>query len=329
MINQNEINDLAFALTQHDDDLQLYANGESLDALPEFEQTEDAIMELLYLLYAKFEKENMQMNDSLKKYIEELKDRIAEIRENAFHEEEEDLIESNTKIARNENKFISKFFAILAGTAVTLTPNAINKIISFGIYNGGTVKQIFGKIQETDTNRIFDAMVRSLRTGKTLKEARKEVQKELLKTKNFIRNEIISIINGVTNDVILSFANDNRTRLIYSTALDGKVCKDCNRYEGVVFNYNDTAIPNLPMHINCRCKLIPIPDDGGDYSGLILPFSSYFMMLTPTQQKKRLGNDKYELYELGEYELSEYETPLLNQRMTLADLKKRDRSLFT
>ena len=48
MDKETEIKKLAFALTQHDDDLQLYANGESLDALPEFEQTEDAIMELLY-----------------------------------------------------------------------------------------------------------------------------------------------------------------------------------------------------------------------------------------------------------------------------------------
>ena len=54
MNTELEIEKLAFALTQHDDDLQLYANGESMDALPEFEQTEDAIMELLYQLYNYF-----------------------------------------------------------------------------------------------------------------------------------------------------------------------------------------------------------------------------------------------------------------------------------
>jgi SPP1 gp7 family putative phage head morphogenesis protein len=328
MNTELEIKKLAFALTQHDDDLQLYANGESMDALPEFEQTEDAIMELLYQLYMLFEKENMQMNDSLKKYIEELKDRIADIRENAFYDEEEDLIESNTKVARNESKFLTKFFATLTGTAIAMKPDMISKIISYGVYNGGTVSQIFGKIKETDTNRIFDAMVRSLRTGKTLQEARREVKRELLKTKKYIRNEILSIVNGVKNDVVLSFAFENQTRLLYSTALDGRVCEECNHYEGQIFYFNDTDIPSLPMHINCRCRLIPIPDDKGDYSGLIMPFATYFGMLTPAQQKRRLGKDKYELFEQGEYEIDDYETPLNYQRMTLADLKRRDKGLF-
>jgi SPP1 gp7 family putative phage head morphogenesis protein len=270
----------------------------------------------------------MQMNDSLKKYIEELKDRIADIRENAFYDEEEYLIESNTKVARNESKFLTKFFATLTGTAIAMKPDMISKIISYGVYNGGTVSQIFGKIKETDTNRIFDAMVRSLRTGKTLQEARREVKRELLKTKKYIRNEILSIVNGVKNDVVLSFAFENQTRLLYSTALDGRVCEECNHYEGQIFYFNDTDIPSLPMHINCRCRLIPIPDDKGDYSGLIMPFATYFGMLTPAQQKRRLGKDKYELFEQGEYEIDDYETPLNYQRMTLADLKRRDKGLF-
>ena len=47
------IEELSLALTEHADDLQLYANGISEDAEAELAATEDAILVLIYALYQK------------------------------------------------------------------------------------------------------------------------------------------------------------------------------------------------------------------------------------------------------------------------------------
>lgn len=322
------LKELSFALTQHEDDLQLFANGISMDAYAEFEQTEDAIMELLYLLYQKYEQKGIKPDADTTKYIESLKKKIEEIRANVFDEEEDELEDYSKSTAKNEGKFLHTFFLSLTGTSLYLDADTYGDIAKYGVYNGGTVHQIFERIAGTDTSRIFDAMVTSLRTGKTLSEARELVKRELKKTKNFVKNEIDSIINGIANDVTLAFSAQHKTRLLYSTALDNKVCEECSQYEGAVFMYDSPEIPSPPQHIHCRCKLIPIPNDGEDYSDLLMDFGDYFEELSPEAQQERLGKDKYGLLRSGGYKLMSYEEPLPNQRMTLPQLKERDISLF-
>ena len=322
------IKELSFALTQHADDLQLYANGISMDAYAEFEQTEDAIMELLYLLYQKYEEKGLKPDEETTKYIESLKAKIEEIRANAFDEEEDDLDTYSRDTVKNEGKFLHSFYLSLTGASLYLGADSYENIAKYGVYNGGTIHQIFERISGTDTSRIFDAMVSSLRTGKTLGEARELVKRELKKTKNFIKNEIDSIINGIANDATFAFATENKTRLLYSTALDNKVCEECSQYEGMTFFFDSPEVPNPPLHIHCRCKLIPIPNDAGDYSELLMNFDDYFNALSPEDQQARIGKDKYGLMLSGLYTLQPYEVPLPNQTMTLPQLKERDISLF-
>lgn len=325
-----EIKELAFALTQHADDLQMFANGVSMDALDDFLQTEDAIMELIYKLYQAYEKKGLNLEPETKKYLENLLEKIAEIRENCFHDQEDELEKSAAGMIRNESKFLKAFFIALTGQSViALNTDWFKRIAENGIYNGGTLKQIFQQLALDDVSRIYRAMIDALRNGKSLNEARKDVQKVLDRTRRNLDSEINSILNGIANDVAKAFAAENKTKLMFSTALDNNVCDHCNPLHGHIYNYDDPEIPAVPLHINCRCRLIPVPDDNPRWHGLDMRFSEYYSKLSSKQQIERIGRDKYELIKQDEYDVLEYEVPMPEQRINLAELRERDKKLFT
>lgn len=327
--DKKTIKELAFALTQHADDLQMFINGVSIDAMGTFEQTEDAIKELIYKLYERYEEKGLPLEPETAKYLENLQAKLAEIRENCFYDKEEDLQKTAREIIKNESKFLKAFFIALTGeSVVNLDREWFDKISQFGIYNGGTINQIFNKLATGDVNRLYNIMVNAIRGGKSLKEARDEVQKALNKTRKELDNEINSILNGVANDVAKAFAVVNETMLLYSTALDSLVCDDCNDYEGKIFGNDDPDLPNLPLHINCRCRLIPVPNNNAQYKELNLDFTEYYQLLSREEKIKRIGKEKYELAQINEYEIEGYEKPTDHQRISLAELKERDKKLF-
>lgn len=327
--DKKTIKELAFALTQHADDLQMFINGVSIDAMGEFEQTEDAIKELIYKLYERYEEKGLPLEPETTEYLENLQAKLAEIRENCFYDEEDGLEKTATEIIKNESKFLKAFFIALTGQGVVgLDADWINRVSQFGIYNGGTIKQIFDKLANNDVTRLYNIMVNAIRAGKSLKEAREEVQKALNKTRKDIESEINSILNGVANDVAKAFATKNETMLLYSTALDSLVCDDCNDYEGKIFRNDDPDLPNLPQHFNCRCRLIPVPYDAEKFKELEMKFSEYYQELSTQDKIKRIGKEKYELAQIKEYEIDNYEEPIQHQRISLAQLKERDKKLF-
>lgn len=327
--NQQTIEELAFALTQHADDLQIFINGVSIDAMGDFEQTEDAIKELIYKLYEKYAEKGFPLEPETKEYLENLQEKLAEIRENCFYDEEEELENTARAIVKNESKFLKAFFIALTGqSVVSLDAEWFNKISQFGIYNGGTINQIFKKMADNDVNRIYNIMVNAIRNGKSLKEARDEVQKALNKTRKDLESEITSILNGIANDTAKAFSVENNTMLLFCTALDNSVCDDCNDHEGRIYKNNDPDLPNPPLHPNCRCRLIPVPNDDDKYKKLEMKFSEYYQELSKEDKIKRIGKEKYELAQIKEYEIDSYEEPNESQRISLAQLKERDKKLF-
>jgi SPP1 gp7 family putative phage head morphogenesis protein len=327
--DKKTIKELAFALTQHADDLQMFINGVSIDAMGTFEQTEDAIKELIYKLYERYEKKGLPLEPETAKYLENLQAKLAEIRENCFYDEEDEIEEIAKKMAKNESKFLKAFFFALTGqTVANLDKEWLDRISLYGVYSGGTMKQIFEKLASNDVNRLFNIMVNALRSGKSLKEARDEVQKALNKTRRDLDAEINSILNGVSNDVAKAFAVENETMLLFCTALDNSVCGACNDHEGKIYKSDDPDLPNPPLHINCRCRLIPVPNGDDKFKELEMKFSEYYQELSSQDKIKRIGKEKYELAQIKEYEIDKYEEPGQHQRISLTKLTERDKKLF-
>lgn len=322
-----EIRQIAFAITQHEDDLQLYANGLAEDAIGEFDKTVDAIMELIYKLYEKYEKSGIPMSYQAQKYIKNLLAKIEEIRNNIIEEEIEELVQTEMQeVAKIENDFLFMLFGALGTSNVSaLNREWLNKISQYGIYNGRTISEIFKQLSHSDSTRIHRVMIDAIKSGKSMAEARQLVIEEMENTRRFIRSEINTIVNGVVNDTAMAFATANKSKMIYSSVLDDRRCEDCGNFHGHIYNYNSPDMPSLPQHINCRCYYIPIMDNDPKNKFLAMPFPEYFDLLEDDEQRKRLGEKKYAAYKDGSYKIQKYERPLLGQRLELAEIAERDK----
>lgn len=317
-----ELKRLMLVLTQHADDLQLYANGIAEDAMGELAATEEAIYKLIDKVFAWHEKNGMPMDYSTFRYFKDLHRKIEKIRNAAFDEEEEKMAEVSREVAKEQSGFLSDFYSFLTGAAVAgPTKKQLENIAKYGIYNGNTVGQIFDKLWRSDVNRIFDAITNSLQMGRTVGDAMDAVRRELRKSRRFIKSEIETIINGVANDATLAFAATNRTKLVYSAVLDEHVCGECAEFDGQVFEYDDRDIPSLPRHINCRCSFVPISNEGEKISPAT--FAEYLASMSAKDQRWRLGAAKYSAWRSGNYQLGKYETPNRGQRRTIWDVTAR------
>ncbi len=316
------IEELARALTEHADDLQLYANGIAEDAEAELAATEDSILVLVYELYQKYQETGLQMDYKTVKYLQDLKKKIAEIRAAAFDDEEDGLDDVSHDVAKEESGFLSAWFAALVGGFFPdLTEKDLDRIAKYGIYNGNTQKQIFEKLLNGDVDRIYSAISNSFQKGKSVTEAVQAVRMELQKSRRYVKSEIEAIINGVANDAALAFSAANKTKLLYSSVLDGHVCDECESFEGQLFDYDDPELPSLPRHINCRCRLIPAPDK--DSAVAPVSFAEYLASLTPSGQLARLGKKKYDAMLSGAYKPDLYEMANRVQRLSMDELKAR------
>lgn len=321
-----ELKRLMLALTQHADDLQLYANGIAEDALDELDATEEAIYRLIDAIYAWHEKNGMWPDYGTFRYFKDLERKIREIRSRVFDREEEKTTEASRAVAKEESRFLADFYAFLTGAVIAApTGKQLENIAKYGIYNGNTVKQIFDKLGQSDANRIYDAITDSIQKGKSAAEALRAVRRELAKSRRFVKAEIETIINGVANDAALAFAAANKTQLVYSAVLDDHVCGECAGFDGQIFEYDDPDIPSLPRHINCRCRLIPASGDGEKI--VPAPFEEYLKSLPKAEQRKRLGKAKYAAWRSGNYRIGNYETPDGGQRLSMAEVEKRNRLL--
>lgn len=324
---EEEIRQIAFAIAQHEDDLQLYANGLEEDAIGKFDKTVDAIMELIYQLYEKYEKSGIPMSYQAQRYIENLLKKIERIRNKIIEEEIENLLtEEIREVVKTENRFLTMLFGALGAIAVTsLDSSWYDKITRYGIYNGNTIEQILHNIAQGDITRIHRAMIDAIKSGMSLSEARQAVKDEMDKTKRFIRHELNAIINGVVNDTAMAFAAVNKSKLMYSAALDDKMCEECEHLHGTIFGYNAPDMPSLPRHINCRCYYIPVTDSGKENHDLAMTFPEYIDALDDEEMRWRLGENKYAAVKEGRYKITKFERPLPGQRRSLKDIQGRDK----
>lgn len=328
-IKKMSIRELAFALTQHADDLQFFANGVSEDAADDFAQTEASIMEIIYELYSRYGEKGIPMDRRTQRHLDDIRRRIAEIRESMFDGETEELTGQSREVVKNEGKFLKAFFAALTGAAaIGLDAAWYDKISQYGIFGGKTIRQIMDRIASGDVDRIYTAAADGLQNRKSLDEIRESVRKEMEKTARFTKSEIVSVLNGSANDAALAFAAANRTKLMYCAVLDDRVCEECASRDGEIYEFDDDEIPSVPRHNNCRCRLIPVADEDESNRKLAMPFREYLRSLPKAEQKKRLGTAKYDLLKSGRYQLKAYEPPNGGQRLSMDELKARDKELF-
>ena len=77
-----------------------------------------------------------------------------------------------------------------------------------------------------------------------------------------------------------------------------------------------------------RCRYIPVAEDNEESRDLAIGFPEYIESLPEDEQKKRLGSAKFGLWKSGDYKLNPFEYPRPGQRLSMAELRERDKALF-
>lgn len=324
-----EIKKLKMALAAYGDDLQLYSNGIAEDALAELAQTEEKIELLVKELFEKFKEKGIRPEKSTLEYIERLRARIAELRKNVFEEEFEKLKSTLTELTETSNKFWVMFFTAANIKVLGLSSADRAELAKYGIYNGNTLQQIFDKLKQRDTERIFDTISDDLQKGVSLTDALSKVKVELKNTRRYVKSEIDAVVNGAANDAAIAFALKNKLLLRYTTAMDKFVCPRCRDLNDKLFAPDSPDLPVLPRHYNCRCQLVPVKSESSAGDGKVPGFKDYLASLPKAQQKKRLGKAKYALWSKNAYTLQKYEEPLPGQRVSLDELLEHGEELLS
>lgn len=318
--------ELALELYRHFDDLERYASGISEDSAELYADTEIKIRELIYGI-AGVKISNDYKSERL---LAELKKKIGEIRYNVA-DNILNLIDGITGDVIEKETDFWIIFMLLAfnATGKRFSKEEIGKIRKYGKYHGLTIKQIIEKVIDGDVQRIYEVTVNDLINGKPLEDVLRDIEKESNKTKRNIRNEVNAVIDGVSNDASLAFAVKNKTYLLYLSMLDDRVCGECSSHNGEMYNYNSPDIPYLPVHIRCRCHLIPVvsPESVNpeDYD---VTFKEYFNTMNATEKATRIGYSKYAGYKSGIEEITKFVDVPIGARMSLNDMTKRDKNML-
>lgn len=65
-----------------------------------------------------------------------------------------------------------------------------------------------------------------------------------------------SFVWGLWNDITQVFAGEqDHGQVEWVTAGDDRVCEVCADNEGT-YDANDPNLPDIPVHLNCRCQLL-------------------------------------------------------------------------
>lgn len=128
-------------------------------------------------------------------------------------------------------------------------------------------------------------------------------------------------INAYTRTALQSFANETRNKIYeknaglfsgyrYLATLDRRTCIVCGHYDGKLFK-SLKDIPELPLHLNCRCLVIPEikgmtdeydgkrASEGGEVDGSI-SFSQWLKSQSDSVQMDVLGRTRFNLFKKGQ-----------------------------
>ncbi|EMJ5513376.1 minor capsid protein [Clostridioides difficile] len=158
------------------------------------------------------------------------------------------------------HKFNTNNYVFILGSKLNLkniTDKEIKKILDVRIDGKLYSDRIYKNKNEVSAKLKKD--IDNLLKGKTsINDIEKSISKRFgtleEDTKRLIENEVSRVQSQVNE---LWMQKNNIQYVIYSSALDHKVCEYCSQYEGQVFFINERPV-ELPQHVRCRCIYIPI-----------------------------------------------------------------------
>lgn len=110
-------------------------------------------------------------------------------------------------------------------------------------------------------NRIYDDVLHHIQTGEAPKKIIKRIKDDYgvtaYQAKRLVNTEIAKVVNRAQMDV---YKNSGVVqKVLYMATLETNTCENCADLDGKYFDLDKA--PNIPLHPNCRCCLVPVVDD--------------------------------------------------------------------
>lgn len=110
-------------------------------------------------------------------------------------------------------------------------------------------------------NRIHDDVIDCVKNGEQPKRIIKKIKDDFgvssYQAKRLVNNEVARVVSAGQMDVYKE--SGVVEKVLYTATLEDNTCDTCAELDGKVFDLKDA--PHIPIHVSCRCTLVPIVDD--------------------------------------------------------------------
>lgn len=292
MNEDDTLNELLLAASlRHQVSLRRYANGEVKKVLRLLEKSDKELTEKLRKRLAQHVGKPLDLKS---KRLQELIKNIRETRAAAIKVIEEQSKENLRELAKIEAKVEVEMMVNILPVSVSLASPAVETLIAATLqqpFAGGansarTLKQWFSSLQQTDQQRIIEAIQLGLSQGESIDDIVKRVVGT--KSKKFsdgilaiTRRNAEAVVRTATNHVSNAARNevwkaneDIVFALKWTSTLDGRTSAICRARDGALTPVGNNVLPKTakrldpasarpPAHPNCRSVMVAVFSEDG------------------------------------------------------------------
>lgn len=110
-------------------------------------------------------------------------------------------------------------------------------------------------------NRIHDDVIDCVKNGEQPKRIIKKIKDDFgvssYQAKRLVNNEVARVVSAGQMDIYRE--SGVVEKVLYTATLEDNTCDTCAELDGKVFDLKDA--PHIPIHVSCRCCLVPVVDD--------------------------------------------------------------------
>ena len=252
---------------------------------------EDLIAQMSLLLE---EADTLSTKSAVNKILSSFDDVISQYKKNL----KERLNDNATEIAKKESSFLKDLFLTAFGISL-FVPAKTSRLIPLASYSNQNTVDTFAdnfseKIESAYKNAVMTAYVMGTpknELSETIKQTTDTLEKNL-ETES--RNIATGLQRQTRNYIYLK--NEKKISFVWNSILDNSTCLVCGEMHGKRFN-SISQVPGLPpLHLNCRCSIIAVPED----TKVEMPsYSEWLEEQSEETQREVLGKTRYNLYKNG------------------------------
>ena len=273
--SDRKLRGLALLLAAHVDDLQMLAASLARRMHDAYSGDSRELRGILTDVYASLSDDMKPNTYAYASSVKRMRQAILDFRKPRYERMMAILEEELEELERNEEQFtlawiaaVHEAFGLDAPKTSGLSKRTADEIRKYGVYNGETVKTIFGKVMTADIDRLSSAVasVAGERNAAGIANLRDDIDRAINTSMRQIAVNVSMVVNGVSNDTSREIAKKNAKyadKVMWVTELDERVCEDCADLEGQVFDADE--VPECPAHPNCRCRVIPVMEEMAPY----------------------------------------------------------------